>query len=140
MIAHLSAIKAALEARGWTCYLMDATGSPAWPYVVISPGYVPTDPDRPLSDVAASIAGDCRVTVVGVSAASTLGLAGAVRDALSPGGAWAPLAVSGRSAHLRWLRTEAAWVDRDITAPGSGSHPQFVVDTYALVSNPAPVP
>lgn len=139
MIAHLNAIKAALEAHGWTSYLLDATGATSWPYVVISPGYA-GDPERPLADVTAVIHGDIRVTVAGLSPASTVGLAQAVRDELSPMLSWGNVGVPERVARLRWVRTELTEVDRDVTVPSTGTHPIFRVDTYRLVSEPNPTP
>lgn len=137
MIAHLNAIKTALESHGWTAYLLDATGATSWPYVVISPGYA-GDPERPLADATSVVHGDIRVTVAGLSAASTVGLAQAVRDELSPSLSWGDLAVAGRAARLRWVRTELTEVDRDVTIPSTGTHPIFRVDTYRLVSDPNP--
>lgn len=135
MITHLKAIRTALVAKGWSVYLLDATGAQTWPYVILSPGYA-GDLERPLADATTTVHGDIRVTVAGTTADSTLGLSKAVRDELSPSLTWGALTVTGRSAHLRWLRTELTEVDRDVTVPTTGTHPIFTVDSYALVSNP----
>lgn len=143
MIHHLRAMRALLEARGFTTWLMNMTATESdpvsYPYIVISPGYGRSG-ERPLGDRLASIDHDLQVRCVGATPESMLGLLGDVREVLSPGKGPLRLLVPGRRATLRFIRHEMSEVDRDVTITGTGTHPHFGVDAFHLVSTPIRLP
>ena len=134
MFAHLNAMKARIEAAGFTTYLLDATGTTTWPYALILPGYSRPG-DLPVAGDAGVIDEDLRVTSVALGTESLSIVRAGVFAALSPGKQTTRLPVSGRRASLRFVRTEFTAVDRDVNH--NGAHPLFTVETFHLLSAPA---
>lgn len=137
MIDQLKALRTALEGEGWPVFLEDATGASAWPYVILGVGYR-TPGERPVSGALRGVEGDIRVKVVGETADSVHGLAGAIRDVLSPELLPGRVTQSGWVTFTNWVRTEVTEVDRDVKVPGTNLHPIFTVDTYHLTSHVDP--
>lgn len=77
---------------------------------------------------------DVQVTCVGATAAAARITADRVRAALldqTP-------TVTGRACWpIRLEASQTAREDRDITIPGTGTHPHYAVDVYRLASRPA---
>ena len=136
MIAHLNAVKALIEGLGFEVWIADATGSKRWPRVTITPAYGRPGVDRPLSDDRADIDEDIRVTSAGLTPESALGVAGRVRDVLSPGHGWGRLDVQGRSASLRFVRHELTNTDREAADTATNRFPTYTVETFRIVSTP----
>lgn len=136
MIGHLKAMQALVEALGFEVWLIDATGSKRWPRVTITPAYGRPGVDRPLSDDRADIDEDIRVTSAGLTAESALGVAGRVREVLSPGHSWLRLDVPGRDASIRFLRHELTNTDRELADPATNRFPTYTVETFRIVSTP----
>lgn len=130
--AHYEAIKALIPSR-FTAYLFDVPANPVFPYVVIwgDPG---TSGSESLDPTPRDLSLNPRVTCVGVNYESCLIVLQAVRTALNR----ARPVVAGRFVHelvqepLLDIRP-----DRDVTIPGTNTHPIFAVDGYTLLSEPA---
>ena len=81
---------------------------------------------------------DIRVKAVAGTAEGSAIMLRRVRGLLSPDRSWTAVAVDGRAAHIRFVRSEFVGVDRSVKAADTDRHPGVAVDTYRLVSQPAP--
>lgn len=139
---HLLALKAVIEAV-IPCHVVTVDGAtevtvPKPPYAVVAAvdrrsGEVPVCDDRGVLDT------EVRVTVVGITAVQAFAKLDLIADVLSPGLSWTPLTVAGRDAQLQWQRTEFVAADTDVVVIGTDTHPVVGVDSYRLISQPAPV-
>lgn len=134
MRPHLEALRAAVAtAGGATAYLGSVSSLPALPYALLE--VVAGLPDEAALDGApAGVDITVRVKAVALTPEAAAHLADAIRVGLCPG--WRPsrLEVSGWSTDLVWLRHEADYVDRGVTAQATNTHPHLAVDSYALRS------
>lgn len=58
-----------------------------------------------------------------------------VREILSPGRDWTALTVPGRSAHVKFARSEYIGVDTSVKITGTDRHPGVGVESYRIVSD-----
>lgn len=135
MKAHLDAIDARLTATAPT-HLIWATGAHPY-YVLTSPAYSPTDERSVADETDGAIDALVRVKAVTGTADGVLRMLDLARDELSPNLEATPLTVAGRSATIRFVRSEFVDVDQDVTITGTDRHPFVGVDTYRIVSQPA---
>lgn len=134
MIAHVAAIKAAVETLGFEVHVAHAVTS-STKYVVLSaPGWDASG-ELPVCGVSDVLDTDLRVKAVTGTATGVMVMLDLIRDLLSPGLAWAPLAVDGRSAATKFTRSEFVGVDPTVTITATNRHPAQGVDTYRLVSH-----
>lgn len=129
---HYEAVKALIPGT-FTVHLFDVPANPAFPYVVLW-----GDPGRQFSESLCQTPTDLevlvRATCVGANYASCLVVLDAVRSALNRA---APV-VAGRKTHeMVQEPLQGVQPDRDVTVPGTSSHPVFAVDGYTLRSEPA---
>lgn len=131
--AHATAVLALLTGAGLTVHDGAVPANPDYPYAVL---YVGTGDRGPASITMASDQQtySMQVTTVGATAASARIYAARALAALldiTP-------TVTGR---VCWpIRLEAAQPpreDRDITIPGTATHPVYAVDVYRVASRPA---
>ncbi len=107
--------------------------NPAYPYAVlyIDPGEA-NEADLTMTSLEQVYA--VQVTSVGATAAACRIQAGRVRAALLD----VTPTVTGRACWpLRVEASQTAREDRDVTIPGTGTHPHYAVDVYRLASRPA---
>ena len=137
MKAHLDAVKARVEALGVATFIGWAYNAPAR-YAVLEPVTWDGSDEIHICGPDDLLDETFRVTAVaGTTVAGALILLGLIRDELSPGRRWAPLAVPGRSAEVKHLRMEMAAVDQTVTVTNTDRHPAFGVDSYRLMSQPS---
>ena len=136
MIAHMKALQALAGMAVRDVYLMDATGAPRLPYVVLGLGYQQRT-DWPVCGESESLHHEVRVTVAAGSGEALIRARQAVQSVLSPMGGRAVLDVAGRAASVTWVRFEMADVDRDVSNPATNGHAHYSVDTYRIDSDPA---
>ena len=131
MRQHIDAIRALLSPT--PVYYADATGATTYPDVLVwsTPGG--DDVESPIGDDGAwsDLIG---VTSVDITLNNALLLAAKVRlllDSSTP-------AVAGRYVrlHLRRDLGQTVHPDRDVTLPGTNTHPCFQVDRYLMTSQP----
>lgn len=133
MKAHLDAVKARLTPTAPT-HLVWATGVAPY-YVLTSPSWNPSD-ERNVATQDDTLDATVRVKAVTGTADGVLKMLELARAELSPGLDSSPLAVAGRSATIRFVRSEFVDVDQDVTLTDSNRHPFVGVDTYRIVSQP----
>lgn len=136
MRAHIAAIKALIPSA-YTVYFVDVPSAPTYPYVLLwtsagSPGLEVSACGTNL-DIDAVVG----VTHVATNPDAALIVTSKVRAALQPNGRILPLTVAGRAAWLKFYDAQNVQVDRDVTLPGTNSHPAYAVDMYRLTSTPA---
>lgn len=131
--AHATAVLGLLTGAGITVHDGHVPANPAYPYSVV---HVNTGTRDETSLTLASLhqVYDVQVTSVGATAAAARIQATKVVTALLD----VIPTVSGRTC---WpIRLEAAQPpreDRDVTIPGTGTHPQYAVDIYRVASVPS---
>lgn len=134
MRTHLEAIKARLTDTAPT-FLVWAVGESRY-FVLTSPAW---DPSRevPVCGATQSLDTEVRVKAVTGTPEGVLTMLDLVRDELSPGLRSTPLVVAGRSATVKFVRSEFVDVDDSTVITGTDRHPAVGVDTYRIVSEPA---
>lgn len=137
MIDHLNAIKAVLADLVDGGVHVGHARTDVYPYIVLSapswgsPGEVPVCGRDETLDVLV------RVKAVAGTDAGVRTILAQVRDRLSPGLRWGPLAVPGRKAETKFLRAEFVGPDTSTTITVTDRTPMQGVDTYRLHSQPA---
>ena len=136
MKAHLDAIKAELAPLEYTTHFFAAPVVSSQYLIVSSPSW--GGPlEAPVAATSGSVDVDVRVKAVTGTPEGVAIMLGRVRALLGPDNEWVRLTVAGRSAHVRFVRSEFIDVDRDVTITNTDRHPGVGVDTYRLVSEPA---
>jgi hypothetical protein len=131
---HYAAVKALMPA-GLTVYLGDVPELPAYPYAVLWGDLGEESSGGPdgdsLEDSPDVLSLRPRVTYAGLTFDSVLITARNVRAALNRK---TPTVEGWRTNPLRQSSLMDVQVDHDVTIPGSGTHPLFAVDEFALTS------
>ena len=129
---HYDAVAALIPPR-FKVYLFDVPANPSFPYVVLW-GDGGLSASESLDQVPRDLTLNLRATCVGANYASCLVVLDGVRAALNR----AVPVVAGRHCH-EMVQEPLMGVgpDRDITLPGTSTHPVFAVDGYVLRSEPA---
>lgn len=83
-----------------------------------------------------SIDTEIRLTAVTGTPTGVDIMLGNARDLLSPGKQWTPLIVAGRSAQIKFERSEFIGIDQSVKFTNSDRHPAWGVDSYRVVSDP----
>ena len=139
MIRHLQAVKDRLHAIGGVdVYIDDATGATAPSYYIVSAPDWQTPDEQPVCGPGEVLDTDrLRVKAVAPTAEGVRVLLSLARRDLSPLMRWSALLVDGRSAQVKFERSE--FVTRDITTTNTISTraPAVGVDTYHMHSAPA---
>jgi hypothetical protein len=129
---HYEAVKALIPSR-FAVYLFDTPSRPAFPYVVLW-GDAGLEGSESLDSTPSDLTINLRATCVGANYESCLVVLAGVRRALNR----AVPSVPGRKVHeMRQEPLLDIGPDRDITVPGTNTHPIFAVDGYTLQSEPA---
>lgn len=130
---HFEAIKTLLAPLGRQVHVIQAPGSPTYPYFMLwgLPGELGSDgldgEQKVVSDLL-------RVSSVGKTVESVMELRRLSRPLLIE---QRPI-VAGRFVHpLRMTSAEEIQPDEDVTMPDTNRHPSFGVDIYRLISEPA---
>ena len=131
---HLDAVKARLTPTAAT-YLVWATG--ASPYFVLTSSALDMSEEANVASEHDTIDAFVRVKAVTGTADGVLKMLELARDELSPNLDSSSLTVDGRSARIRFVRSEFVDVDQDVTITDTNRHPFVGVDTYRIVSQPA---
>jgi hypothetical protein len=130
---HATAVLSLLAGAGLTCHDGAVPANPTYPYAVL---YVNTG-TRESSDLdyaSAYQVYDVQVTSVGATAASARIVAAKACAALLD----VTPTVTGRSCWpIRLEAAQTAQEDRDVTIPGTATHPHYTVDVYRVASVPA---
>lgn len=125
-------MKALIEPLGYPVHIGDASGSLAYPYVLLwgSGGDVTADEMDGKQDDLNDLAG---VTMVATNADAALRIPPAVRGVL----VGTHLTVAGRHVQpLRLFDSQRVQSDTQTTLPGTNQRPAFVVDLYRVISEP----
>ena len=135
MIAHLTALKARIDALGIKAHIGQVPDGTPMPYASLSsPGY-DTD-DVALGGRDASISADVRVLVTHTTETNVYAALDMIRDDLWPDETASRLSVAGRFATVDFVRSEFVATDRDVTYGATNRHPGYGVDTYHVDSQP----
>jgi len=130
---HATAVLSLLTGAGVTAHDGAVPANPAYPYAVL---YINTG-NREASDLdyaSGYQVYDVQVTSVGATAAAARIIAAKVAAALLD----VPPTVTGRSCWpIRLEVAQPAREDRDVTIPGTATHPHYTVDVYRVGSVPA---
>lgn len=137
MKAHLDALAARVVALQYPAHIVWATGALTYPYAVLSSPAWDSPAELPLCGFDTRVSFDVRVKVVAGTPQGVYVALERIRDDLSPGGRSSALAVLGRFAHVKFVRSEFVDVDESTTLTGTDHHPAFGVDTYRVDSQPA---
>lgn len=136
MKAHLDAVSAALAPLAYTTHLFAAPVVSSQYLILSSPSWGGPI-EAPVASTSGSFDVDVRVKAVAGTPEGVAIMLGRVRSLLGPDNGWVRMAVSGRVAHVRFVRSEFIDVDRDVTITNTDRHPGVGVDTYRLISEPA---
>jgi len=132
---HYDAVRALFPA-GTTVYRGTVPEAPSYPYAVLWGDLGEESSGGPdgdsLEDSLSVLSLRPRVTYAGLTFDSVLIVARNVRATLSRK---SPAVTGWRTNPLRQSTLMDVQVDRDVTIPGSGAHPLFAVDEFALVSH-----
>lgn len=130
---HATAVLALLTGAGITCHDGTVPANPTYPYAVLYTNA--GDRDTTNLDYSSDVqAYDMQVTSVGASAAAARIVADKVSTALVD----VTPTVSGRTCWpLRVAATQTAREDRDVTIPGTATHPHYAVAVFRLASVPS---
>lgn len=126
MRAHVDAVKTLLTAGGITSYWVDVPDSPTYPYALLWGPVWGSSAEVPLSGDDTDMDRSLMVTSVAGNPDLVLTFAERVKTILHKSRPPVPDWVSD----LRYVRSETADVDRQVTLPNSNRHPAFSVDTY----------
>lgn len=142
MLAHLKALSTSLEPLGYPVYRIyappDALDS--LPYLILESGAWGEAIDLPVCGESDSLHDRLRVKAVGANSDAVMIALGRVRGLWSPSRAWTTVPMDARVLQVQFTRSEAVYVDRDVTLPGTNRHPGIGVDTYTLDSQPGGSP
>lgn len=131
---HYDAVRALLPATV-RVYAWDVPAAPAYPYVWLHGDLGDESSGGPdgdsLEDSPDVLSLRVRATYVGLTGDSVLITARNTRAALNRK---TPTVAGWRTNPLRQSTLMDVEVDRDVTIPGSGTHPLFAVDEFALTS------
>ncbi|GAA1992902.1 hypothetical protein GCM10009718_33280 [Isoptericola halotolerans] len=139
MLAHLQALEASLATLGRPVHRIYAPDDALadLPYLVLeAPGWGGVL-DMPVCGTSHSLHTTFRVKAVGANPDSVLLTLRRVRALWSPAHEWTTVPMPGRLLQVHYERSEAVFVDRDVTMPASNTHPGVGVETYSLDSQPA---
>ncbi len=131
--AHATAVLGLLTAASVTCHDGAVPANPTYPYAVL---YINTGAREATNLVQTSAwqVYDVQVTSVGATAASARIYATKALTALLD----VTPTVSGRTCFpIRLEVSQAVREDRDITIPGTATHPFYAVDIYRVASLPS---
>lgn len=132
---HYDAVRALIPATV-RVYAWGVPDAPDYPYVVIWGDLGDESSGGPdgesLVDGLGVLSLRVRATYAGLTGESVLIVARNVRAALSKK---TPTVSGWRANPLRQSTLMDVQVDRDVTIPGSGAHPLFAVDEFALISH-----
>lgn len=131
--AHATAVLGLLTGAGVTAYDGAVPANPAYPYAVL---YVNSGAREATAITLASThqVYDVQVTSVGATAASARIYAQKAMTALLD----VTPTVSGRTCFpIRLEASQPVREDRDVTIPGTATHPLYAVDVYRVASLPA---
>ena len=135
MIAHLNGVKATLAPLGYRTELF-AVVEVEGQYLILEAPAWGDGVEESVCGVGDDLDVDIRVKAVAGTAEGSAIMLRRVRGLLSPDRSWTAVAVAGRVAHIRFVRSEFVGVDRSVTAADTNRHPGVAVDTYRLVSQP----
>jgi len=131
---HYDAVRALIPSTV-RVYAWGVPEAPSYPYVVIWGDLGDESSGGPdgesLDDVADVLSLRVRATYAGLTGDSVLIVARNVRAALNRK---TPAVTGWRTNPLRQSTLMDVQVDRDVTIPGSGTHPLYAVDEFALTS------
>lgn len=131
---HYEAVRALIPSSV-RVYAWGVPDAPNYPYVVVWGDLGDESSGGPdgdsLTDEAGVLSLRVRCTYAGLTGDSVLIVARNVRAALNRK---TPTVAGWRTNPLRQSTLMDVQVDRDVTIPGSGAHPLFAVDEFALVS------
>lgn len=132
---HYDAVRALIPGTV-RVYAWGVPEAPSYPYVVIWGDLGDESSGGPdgdsLEDVPDVLSLRIRATYAGLTGDSVLIVARNVRAALNRK---TPTVTGWQANPLRQSTLMDVQVDRDVTIPGSGTHPLFAVDEFALVSH-----
>ena len=136
MIGELASVEARIEAakgyrteQGWSSAITP-------PYVVLeAPGWDDSD-EEGVCGPDGTLDAQFRVKAVNGTDAGARAMLAAIRADLSPLSRWTTLTVAGRSARVKFVRSEFVGVDESVTITNTNRHPSVGVDTYRVVSQP----
>lgn len=147
MLAHLQALEASLAPLNYPTHRIYAADDAlaTLPYLVLEAASWGGAIDMPVCGESDSLHTTFRVKAVGANPDAVLIALGRVRALWSPRREWTQVPMAGRVLQVSYRRSEGTsgadfagvYVDRDVTLPGSNSHPGVGVDTYSLDSQPA---
>jgi hypothetical protein len=130
---HATAVLSLITGAGVTCHDGAVPANPTYPYAVL---YCNTGAREAtaLTLISAHQVYDVQVTSVGATAASARIVATKVLTALLD----VTPTVTGRTCWpIRLESSQPAREDRDITIPGTATHPFYAVDVYRVASVPS---
>ena len=134
MIEHLEAVQARLSGIQPAEVVWSTRDLP---YFVLSSPALDLSREVPVCSVTETLDVEVRVKAVTGTPAGVFTMLRLAREELSPGLESSPLAVAGRVATVRFVRSEFVDVDESTTITGTNRHPAQGVDTYRIVSHPA---
>lgn len=142
MLAHMQALSASLEPLGYPVYRIYAPSDAlsSLPYLILESGAWGEAIDLPVCGASDSLHDRLRVKAVAANPDAVMTVLGRVRSLWSPSRTWTTIPMSGRLAQIQFTRSEAVYVDRDVTLPGTNRHPALGVDSYTLDSQPGGSP
>lgn len=135
MRAHLDAISTKLAPLGYVTHLFAAPEVTSQ-YLVLSSAAWGDALEDGLCATSGDLDTEVRVHAVAGTPAGVEVMLRRVRGVLSPARDWTAVTVAGRSAQVRFERSEFITVDIDVTITNTDRHPGVGVDSYRLVSEP----
>jgi hypothetical protein len=150
MLSHLMALEASLAPLGYPTYRIYAPDHAlnTLPYLILESAAWGGAIDLPTCGETDSLHTTFRVKAVGQTPDQVMVVLRKVRELWSPARAWTRIPMAGRMLQVRYRRSEntsgasyaGVYVDRDVTLPGTNTHPGIGVETYTLDSQPGGTP
>lgn len=142
MLAHMQALSASLEPLGYPVYHIYAPSDAlsSLPYLILESGAWGEAIDLPVCGASDSLHDRLRVKAVAANPDAVMTVLGRVRSLWSPSRTWTTIPMDARVLQVQFTRSEAVYVDRDVTLPGTNRHPALGVDSYTLDSQPGGAP
>lgn len=142
MLAHMQALSASLEPLGYPVHHIYAPSDAlsSLPYLILESAAWGDAIDLPVCGASDSLHDRLRVKAVAANPDAVMTVLGRVRSLWSPSRTWTTIPTPGRLAQIQFTRSEAVYVDRDVTLPGTNRHPALGVDSYTLDSQPGGAP